>query len=509
MSNLTNAVNELKPFRFWCQHVLPLVYDDSLSYYELLCKVVNYLNEMADKISLIDPFVGAITQEMQALKDYVDNWIESAHLDEEIDAYIDAKFASQEFTTRLTQIANTAVSQQMVPISQQISAINGTLTNHTNDLNKIKPQLKAVAENKFNYGTALFIGDSWGAAWNAPEGTASTSFEDVIASDLKMSRYFRKDEGGAGFSYANGHWYGKLIADFCEEHPEEVNNVTNIFIIGGQNDLSDTSYDYVYSNEQYECKWINNYITSHLPNAKVWVGMVARTSGYTRFSTYSNITTTIAKYKEACRVYNWNYITNSHFMVHNYGMIAQNDGAHLTHAAYITLGHYLAESIKNGYWEHPCRGYDAIAFYNTESTPGTLLTNAATNANITQYICSNGVTLQLLENLFFSNPQSTISCASEYTLCKYGSNPANVTGAVLPNFFSSLYRVRIPVVFLITFNNGTTSTWCPAYITLNEDATMRVRFCATTQNGMGWANFPDVTQLILTPFSHTIPLELC
>ena len=28
-------------FRFWCQKVLPLVYDDSLSYYEILCKVVD------------------------------------------------------------------------------------------------------------------------------------------------------------------------------------------------------------------------------------------------------------------------------------------------------------------------------------------------------------------------------------------------------------------------------------------------------------------------------------
>ena len=37
-------------FRFWCQTVLPLVYDDSLSYYELLNKVVVYLN---NTISLI------------------------------------------------------------------------------------------------------------------------------------------------------------------------------------------------------------------------------------------------------------------------------------------------------------------------------------------------------------------------------------------------------------------------------------------------------------------------
>ena len=40
----------LTPFRFWCQKVLPLVYDDSLSYYELLCKVIDYLNKMGEDV---------------------------------------------------------------------------------------------------------------------------------------------------------------------------------------------------------------------------------------------------------------------------------------------------------------------------------------------------------------------------------------------------------------------------------------------------------------------------
>lgn len=38
-------------FRFWCQKVLPLVYDDSLSYYEVLCKVVNYLNKTREDLA--------------------------------------------------------------------------------------------------------------------------------------------------------------------------------------------------------------------------------------------------------------------------------------------------------------------------------------------------------------------------------------------------------------------------------------------------------------------------
>lgn len=44
----TLSGKSIKTFRFWCQKVLPLVYDDSLSYYEVLCKVVDYLNKVIE-----------------------------------------------------------------------------------------------------------------------------------------------------------------------------------------------------------------------------------------------------------------------------------------------------------------------------------------------------------------------------------------------------------------------------------------------------------------------------
>ena len=44
-------LNEFLPlFTFWCQKVLPLVYDNSLSYYEVLCKVVEYLNRVIKQV---------------------------------------------------------------------------------------------------------------------------------------------------------------------------------------------------------------------------------------------------------------------------------------------------------------------------------------------------------------------------------------------------------------------------------------------------------------------------
>lgn len=41
-------MDRITPFRFWCQKILPLVYDDSLSYYEALCKFRDKLNEIVE-----------------------------------------------------------------------------------------------------------------------------------------------------------------------------------------------------------------------------------------------------------------------------------------------------------------------------------------------------------------------------------------------------------------------------------------------------------------------------
>ena len=59
----------------WCQKVLPLTYDDSLSYYEVLCKLRNKINEVIDVFNsyeaIIKELQGEIT-EINALKDAVD-----------------------------------------------------------------------------------------------------------------------------------------------------------------------------------------------------------------------------------------------------------------------------------------------------------------------------------------------------------------------------------------------------------------------------------------------------
>lgn len=76
-------------FRFWCQHVLPLVYDDSLSYYELLCKVVTYLNDVISNVdALYDSTVGLL-EAFNELQHFVEDYFENLDVQEEINNKLD------------------------------------------------------------------------------------------------------------------------------------------------------------------------------------------------------------------------------------------------------------------------------------------------------------------------------------------------------------------------------------------------------------------------------------
>ena len=60
--------------KFWCYKVLPLVYDDSLSYYEVLCKVVQKLNEVIDQYALTGETIVEIQKAIAQLQKWVDDF---------------------------------------------------------------------------------------------------------------------------------------------------------------------------------------------------------------------------------------------------------------------------------------------------------------------------------------------------------------------------------------------------------------------------------------------------
>ena len=67
-------MGKIDKVKFWCYKVLPLVYDDSLSYYELLCKVVSKLNELIEKYASFDDVVTEIQSAIDALQKQIDEF---------------------------------------------------------------------------------------------------------------------------------------------------------------------------------------------------------------------------------------------------------------------------------------------------------------------------------------------------------------------------------------------------------------------------------------------------
>ena len=68
-------IHDIEKFRFLCHKILPLVYDESLSYYELLCKMNKKLGEVIDQINAhtgeILDFETWVTREIETMEGIV------------------------------------------------------------------------------------------------------------------------------------------------------------------------------------------------------------------------------------------------------------------------------------------------------------------------------------------------------------------------------------------------------------------------------------------------------
>lgn len=73
--------------RFWCQKVLPAVYDQSLSYYEVLCKLAAFLNKMVEELEKMQGNIDALHKAYKELQDWVNAEIErfESHMEQHFD----------------------------------------------------------------------------------------------------------------------------------------------------------------------------------------------------------------------------------------------------------------------------------------------------------------------------------------------------------------------------------------------------------------------------------------
>lgn len=151
---------------YWCQKVIPLVFDDSLSYYEAICKFMQKLNEvikalnnnalcideLQDKYIILQKnfdtleeewkafqtkitkqqtdFETTINDEFNSFKTYVENYLDNIDVASFVNTKIDEMVASGEFNTLIENALSSLVAGNGIKIENgTISTTNYKATN--------------------------------------------------------------------------------------------------------------------------------------------------------------------------------------------------------------------------------------------------------------------------------------------------------------------------------------------------------------------------------------------
>lgn len=141
------AYKKIENFRFWCQKVLPTIYDDSLSYYEVLCKIRDLINDiitnmdsLAEAIEDLDTRLDAVEDKLNDLShliiDEVKKYIQS---DEFINQLIDELTSSETFNNWFKEFItnNPDVIRDLINSQYFNEYFNNYITNNPDIVNSL------------------------------------------------------------------------------------------------------------------------------------------------------------------------------------------------------------------------------------------------------------------------------------------------------------------------------------------------------------------------------------
>ncbi len=224
---------DLQPFRFWCQKVLPLVYDDSLSYYELLCKVVDYLNKTMEDVGVLESDVTGLHESYKKLQNYVNSYFSTLDVQEEINNKLDGMAKDGTLTNLIRVYIDPLIDSQNKKIGVLEERMN-TFTQLPSGSTTADAELIdiRVPANGFNGGKA------YPTAGDSVRGQVSSLKEDIDALNANietnpsfsfiLSQYY----SSTGEITSAGSWCTTSLIDVSNYHKVFYSGLTNI---GGEN----------------------------------------------------------------------------------------------------------------------------------------------------------------------------------------------------------------------------------------------------------------------------------
>lgn len=344
MINVENSkIQNPLPFRVFCQKVIPLAFDESMSYLELLYALLDYLKETV--IPAVNNNADAI-EELQnlyiQLKTYVDNYFENLDVQEEIN-------------NKLDEMATDGTLENI--INQEIF---GDINNAINFINSEK---------------TLMIGDSYALGVN-PDNASLTAYPEIFKNlmGLDNNNFKLIAEAGSGFLRA-----GTYNHTFLELLQSQINNIINkdtyknIILCGGYNDN-----EYSLTNLRNAIISFVNYCYSQFENATVYIGCI----GYRREVTQSaqTIRRNIAGvvYPAYANNVSVNLLTKPYVYLNGVENILKtlpvsymySNNAHPNQAGQNALGQGIFQAFKTGYVDTYSSGSINLSNSNATSVSG-------------------------------------------------------------------------------------------------------------------------------------------
>ena len=127
-------VAKIENIRFMCHKILPLVYDESLSYYETLCKVANKMNEVIDSTNQLDDNVDTLSSNLNTLSAQVQTIAENLNTFE--------SDVTQRFNTLEASLIHT-VDEKLDEVDSRVDTLESRVDGLIRDMNAYKAEMTA------------------------------------------------------------------------------------------------------------------------------------------------------------------------------------------------------------------------------------------------------------------------------------------------------------------------------------------------------------------------------
>lgn len=314
----------LTPFKCCIIQNFPFIEEDfdAITNYQLLCKVVEYLNNTITAVNKDTEQVSKLTDAFNNLKDYVDNYFKNLDVQNEINKKLDEMAKSGE----LDEIVGKYITKDIQP---QIDNIN-------EEIRQIK--------NK----EIIMIGDSY-LAGQSLDNPATENYGYLLMKKLGFTsnKFHIWAEGGSSFATPgnqNHTWQTLLESKVNSITPS---NITDIFFIGGYNDVAANSPQII----EIAMKNCINYAHNVLPNAKVFVCLIANNAStlQEQINNRNLVKNRIYNVYKDCTKYNAIFIPKGQLPLQDYTLFENNPTAvHPNKQGHINLANWLYELIQYG-----------------------------------------------------------------------------------------------------------------------------------------------------------------